>query len=92
MALKLITPAPVEPVTSDEVKASARVDFDDEDAVLDSLIAAAREHVDFSDQAFARLTEVVGEKIAAMHNRPELRAMLVDRALVARAAPKGTVH
>jgi uncharacterized phiE125 gp8 family phage protein len=46
MALKLITPPPVEPVTADEVKAFARVDFDDEDQVLDSLIAAAREHVE----------------------------------------------
>jgi hypothetical protein len=29
-ALKLITPPPVKPVTADEVKAFARVDFDDD--------------------------------------------------------------
>jgi uncharacterized phiE125 gp8 family phage protein len=41
-ALKLITPPPVEPVTADEVRTFARVDFDDDDATLDTLIAAAR--------------------------------------------------
>ena len=45
MALKLITPAPVEPVKADEVKKFARVDFDDKDSVLDGLIAGAADFV-----------------------------------------------
>jgi uncharacterized phiE125 gp8 family phage protein len=44
MALKLITPPAVEPVSTDEVKAYARVDFDD--ATLDLLIPAATEYVE----------------------------------------------
>jgi uncharacterized phiE125 gp8 family phage protein len=46
MALKIITPPAVEPVTMAEVKLHLRVDGNDEDPLLTGLIQAAREHVE----------------------------------------------
>lgn len=46
MALKLITPPTITPVTLDEAKAHLRVDTPDEDALITLLIQAATDHVD----------------------------------------------
>lgn len=43
MALKLITASTFEPVTRTEVKSFLRVDFSDDDSLIDDLIAAARD-------------------------------------------------
>lgn len=44
MALRVITPPAIEPVTLEEAKLHARVDGADEDALLEVLIASARAH------------------------------------------------
>jgi uncharacterized phiE125 gp8 family phage protein len=46
MFSRVIVEPPVEPLTLAEVKAYRRVDFDDDDALLLSLITAARKHVE----------------------------------------------
>lgn len=46
MALRLITPPTIKPVTLAEAKAHLRVDSSDEDAVIDLLIDVATAHVD----------------------------------------------
>jgi uncharacterized phiE125 gp8 family phage protein len=53
MALKLITDASAPLVTAAEIKSQVRaVDFDDDDAYLESLIAVAASHVDGPDPAW----------------------------------------
>jgi hypothetical protein len=54
MALQLITPPPVEPVSADEVAEFIRVDFDDDAATIETLIASAREPQAGSDKARVR--------------------------------------
>ncbi len=44
MALKLITPSAVEPITLDEAKAHIRVEDQESDVLITSLIGAAREY------------------------------------------------
>ena len=46
MALTLVTGPAVEPVSRDEAKAHLRVDLSDDDTLIDSLITAARVHVE----------------------------------------------
>jgi uncharacterized phiE125 gp8 family phage protein len=46
MALTLVTGPATEPLTPDEVKAHLRVEVDDEDALIDGWIMAAREYVE----------------------------------------------
>lgn len=46
MGLRVVTPASTYPVTLAQAKAHCRVDGNDEDAYLDSLIAAATSHVE----------------------------------------------
>ncbi len=43
MTIRLITPPTEEPVTLEEAKAQCRIDLDDEDAMINVLITAARE-------------------------------------------------
>ncbi len=57
MTLKIITPPPVEPVTLAEVKAQLRIDTDDEAALLEGYIQAAREDCeDFHGQSYVQRT------------------------------------
>lgn len=46
MAVRVITPPSVEPITLDEAKAYLRVDGTEEDALICSLISAARQHAE----------------------------------------------
>jgi uncharacterized phiE125 gp8 family phage protein len=46
MPLTIITPPAAEPVTVEEAKSFARVEDADEDALIETLITAAREHVE----------------------------------------------
>lgn len=46
MSLFLVTPPAAEPLTTAEAKLHLRVDASDEDALIDSLISAARQHVE----------------------------------------------
>lgn len=46
MALSLVTPPYVEPISEDEAKAHLRVDTVDEDALITTLIGTAREYVE----------------------------------------------
>jgi uncharacterized phiE125 gp8 family phage protein len=52
--LKAITPPPFEPMTLDEVKLYLRVDHDDEDAVIERCIKAARQYADGPDGFLGR--------------------------------------
>lgn len=45
-AFVIVTPPAVEPVTLEDIKLYLRVDHDDEDALLNGLIVAAREHAE----------------------------------------------
>lgn len=45
-ALRLVTPPAIPPVSVEEVKAQARIDFDDDDDLIERLIKAAVSHVD----------------------------------------------
>lgn len=54
MALILITPPAVAPVSLDEIKAHARIDFDDDDALLADLITTATARLDGRDGALGR--------------------------------------
>lgn len=57
MPLKLITPPTTEPVSLAEAKAHLRVDGADEDALIDGLITAARQHAEvFTRRAFITQT------------------------------------
>jgi uncharacterized phiE125 gp8 family phage protein len=57
MALKLITPPALEPVTLAEAKAHIRVDGNDEDALITSLITAAREYCEgFQNRSYITQT------------------------------------
>lgn len=47
--MSLVTPPPAEAVTLDEQKAHMRVDHADDDALIEALISAARQHVDGAD-------------------------------------------
>lgn len=46
MTATLLTPPAIEPVTLSEAKSFVRIDHDDDDAVITSLIAAARAHIE----------------------------------------------
>ena len=46
MSLQLVTPPAVEPVTLAEAKAHLRIDFSDDDALITTLIAAARQQAE----------------------------------------------
>jgi uncharacterized phiE125 gp8 family phage protein len=46
MSLQLVTPAAVEPITLAEAKTHLRVDFADDDALITTLIAAARQQAE----------------------------------------------
>jgi uncharacterized phiE125 gp8 family phage protein len=46
MSLSLVTPPTVEPVTLTQFKQHARIDRDDEDAVINGYLTAARRHVE----------------------------------------------
>ena len=46
MAITIVTPPLALPVTVAEAKAYARIDFDDADALIESLIGAARDHLE----------------------------------------------
>lgn len=46
MPLRLITPPASEPVTLDDVKQQCRVDHDEQDLLLQSLIPVARQHIE----------------------------------------------
>lgn len=46
MTLFLVTPPALEPVSRDEAKAYLKVETDDDDALIDTMIAAARLHVE----------------------------------------------
>lgn len=57
MALKLITPPVIEPVTLEEAKSHCRIDGNDEDFLITSLIVAAREHCEgFQNRAYITQT------------------------------------
>lgn len=52
MGLKIVTRASVQPVSLEEVKAHLKVDFDDDDDLIESFIEAAVEHAeDFTGRA-----------------------------------------
>jgi uncharacterized phiE125 gp8 family phage protein len=61
MRIKVITPPETEPLTTDEMRAYLRIDGDHEDAVIDALIAGAREWCEtFTRRALiARTVDVV---------------------------------
>ena len=57
MAINVTTPPTVEPVTLDEVKLHCRVDVNDDDTLLDSLIAVARQYCEvFTGRVFITQT------------------------------------
>lgn len=57
MALKLITPPDVEPVSLEEAKNHCRIDGNDEDVLITSLIVAAREYCEsFQNRAYITQT------------------------------------
>ncbi len=57
MILKIITPPTVEPVTLKEIKAQLRIDVDDEAALLEGYIQAAREDCeDFHGRSYVQRT------------------------------------
>lgn len=57
LALKLITPPATEPVTLAEAKAHLRVDFNDDDEYISSLITAARKYCEnFQNRSFITQT------------------------------------
>lgn len=57
MAIRVVTPPTVEPVTLDEVKLHCRIDHDDEDTLLTTLITAARQYCEtFTGRAFITQT------------------------------------
>lgn len=70
MILKTITPPAVEPVTLAEVKAQLRIDTDDEKALLEGYIQAAREDCeDFAGRSFVlREVEYILDRFPA-HDR-----------------------
>lgn len=70
MAIKTITPPAVEPVTLAEVKAQLRIDTDDEKALLEGYIQAAREDCeDFAGRSFVlREVEYILDRFPA-HDR-----------------------
>jgi hypothetical protein len=57
MSLRLIQPPAVEPITLDEAKVQARIDHDDDDALLEGFIGAAREWCEqFTSRVFITQT------------------------------------
>jgi uncharacterized phiE125 gp8 family phage protein len=57
MALKLITPQVIEPVTLEEAKSHCRIDDNSEDFLITSLIVAAREYCEsFQNRAYITQT------------------------------------
>ncbi len=57
LALELVTPPIVEPITTTQAKNFLRVDFDDDDALISGLITAARQYAEhYTHRAFFNQT------------------------------------
>lgn len=57
MAVKVLTPPAIEPVTLEQAKTHCRIDTDDEDPLIEGLIQAAREHCEtFQNRAYCEQT------------------------------------
>lgn len=72
MALVLVMPPAVEPVTLQEGKAHLRVDTTDDDVLISSLITAAREYCE-AFQRRAYITQMWELVLDAWPNGPEIR-------------------
>lgn len=61
MPVKVITAATVEPLTTAEAKLFLRVDFTDDDTLIDALISAAREYAEhYTGQTYATVVYELG--------------------------------
>ena len=69
MSVKLITPPSIEPITLEEAKIFLRIDTDEENTLLESLISAARQYAEkytcrsFLTQEWELTTKVIAEKL-----------------------------
>lgn len=68
MSLQLHTPPAIEPVSRTEAKLHARIDGSDEDALVDALVRAAREHV----EAVTRRQLIVATYKLRMNHLPSI--------------------
>ncbi len=82
MAIRQLTNPPVEPVTLEEAKLHCRIDVDDDDTIINGLIATAREYCEtFSGRAYVQRSLML-----TMTHWPSTRQIILPRPPLASVA------